>query len=119
MASVGGVDLGYVRSEENGKSSSLFVQPLPASDSSDSIVLDIFGVTRNINISGVKTGATATLQSFITSMEALQGGSQTSVTFISSIHPTNKTVYVNSFRWTYSSDNSQILNYTLELIEGS
>lgn len=119
MATLGGNDMGYIRTEENGKVSNLFIQPLPASDSSDAIVLDFFGVTRTINITGVKTGVTATLQSFITTFEALQDGSQTSVTFVSSIHPNNKTVYVNSFRWNYSSVNPNILNYTIELIEGS
>jgi len=119
MATYNNISLENVRSEENGKSANLFSTPLPATDSSGTIALDLFGVTRTINITGDVTGATATLQTFINNFESLVNGSQTKKTFVSSLHDTNKSCLINSFRWNYSAGNPRILNYTMELIESS
>ena len=122
MASLGSggnlTDLGNIRSETNGRESNLFIQAIPLSSSDKALTLDLFGTTRDINISGTVTGNTATLQTFITDMEAKQVPPQSSIVFVSSLHPTNINVKVNSFKWTYTDQAVQMLNYTLLLIEG-
>lgn len=118
-STLGGTDLGYVATEDNGKNANLFVQAIPITDSDRALVLDLFGVTRTINISGVVTGSTATLQAFITAMEAKIAANQSAITFVSSIHASSKSVRINNFRFTYGAGTPNILTYTLELIEGS
>ncbi|KKN09272.1 hypothetical protein LCGC14_1048260 [marine sediment metagenome] len=94
--------------------------PLPGSDSDAAILLDLFGVSRNITISGIKTGSLATQNTFITTMEALIAGSQTGVTFVSSQTSfSNKTVFVKSFNWEFVKGNLNKINYRLDLIEGA
>ena len=96
MATLGGVDLGTVKSESHTKDGSLFNQPLPGSDSNEAILIDIFGVSRTINISGVKADTAANITIFIAAMEALIAGNQVEHTFVSSI-TSNKTVFVDNF----------------------
>lgn len=117
MVTYNSITLPNVRSETNGKNANLFSTPLPKTDSSGTIVLDLFGVTRTINITGDVTGDTSTLQTFINNFEGLVNGDQTKKTFVSSIHGTNKSCVINSFRYTYSAGNPRILNYELEFIE--
>lgn len=119
MATYKGTSLGYIRSETQTKASNLFNTPLPGSDSDQVIVLDLFGMTRTISISGVITGALATLQTFIATMEGYANGQQTIGVFVSNIHATNKNCYIQNFSYTYSTESPSILNYTLDLIEAS
>jgi hypothetical protein len=118
MATLGGTSLGYIRNEQQTKSSNLFNQPMPATDSSGALILDLFGVSRNISISGTVTGSVATIQAFINTLEGYQNGSQAVKSFVSSIHSAAKNVYINNFTWTYAEGKPTILNYTLDLIEG-
>ena len=119
MASLGGDDLGNIRSETNGKTSNLFTQPLPLSDSDKQVILDLFGTTRSVSLTGSKAGTVSVLQTFILLFEGKQGGSQSGETFISTLHPTNKKMYINSFIWTYADVAKTLLNYTMQLMEGA
>ncbi|KKL69884.1 hypothetical protein LCGC14_2110440 [marine sediment metagenome] len=120
MATLDGNDLGNVQTESQNKDSSLFNQPLPGSDSSTSILLDLFGVTRTINLDGIKSGTAAALNTFITAIEALIGGGQSGVTFVSSLSTfANKTVFVSSFNWDYVKGDPNKISYSLSLTEGA
>lgn len=94
--------------------------PLPGTDSNLAVLLDLFGVSRNILVTGIKTGSLATQNTFITAMEALTAGSQVGVTFVSS-HTSfaNKTVFVKSFNWEFVKGNLNKINYRLDLVEGA
>ena len=120
MASVGGIDLGRIQNESQVKDSGLFTQPLVINDSANTILLDLFGVTRTISIDGIKTGSVAVLNTFITDIEGIENGTQTSSTFVSSLSTfANKTVFIKSFRWNYLAGNPGKITYSLELIEGA
>jgi len=98
----------------------LFNQPLPTSDSDKSILLDLFGVSRVISITGIFTGTLAQLNTFITVIETLADGSQTGVTFVSSLSTfTSKKVFVKNFNWSFIKATPNKINYSLELIEGA
>ena len=118
-ATIEGVDLGTVTSESQTKSSNLFNQPLPFSDSDASLIMDIFGTTRTITVIGVKTGAVAALRTFVTNIEALQDGKQANLTFVSSWTNVNKEVLIQDFTHDKASGDETKINYTLILIEGT
>ena len=120
MATLGGVDLGHIQSEEQAKDTSLFSQPLPTSNSDTTILLDIFGTTRNLTVNGVKTGTAAQLNTFVVAIEAFANGNQISRTFVSSLSTfANKSVFIKNFRWNYVQGSPSKLSYSLELIEGA
>lgn len=121
MASIAGIDLGAIQSERQTKDSGLFEMPLPASDSDSAFLLDLFGVTRRISIEGTKTGSTATLETFIESIEAILNGNQAFSAFVSSLiaSPSSINVLIRNFTWNYRIGSTKILTYTIELIQGS
>ncbi len=120
MATLDGNNLGNIQTESQIKDSSLFNQPLPGTDSSISILLDLFGVTRIIRIDGIKADSAANLNTFIVAIEALIAGGQTGVTYASSLSTFgNKTVFVKSFNWNYIKGDPNKISYSLELVEGA
>ncbi len=118
-ATLGGINLGDVTSETQAKNSGLFNLPLPYSDSSDVLIMDLFGTSRIITIEGVKTGVVADLRTFITNIEAIQNGEQSGSTFVSSWTNANKTVLIQDFSYTKSEADENKLTYSLTLIEGT
>ena len=68
MTSVGGVDLGKITNESSTKSSTLFNTPLPFSDSDEALIMDLFGMSRTITVTGYKTGTVADLRTFVTNI---------------------------------------------------
>lgn len=119
MASINSVDLGTVTSEESMKSSNLFNTPLPFSDSSEALIMDLMGTSRTITLTGVKTGAVADLRTFVNNIEAVQNGAQTGYTFVSSWTGASKTVLIQDFTHSKSYGNESEVSYTLVMIEGT
>ena len=119
MAEIDDVSLGNVQTETQSKSSNLFLQPLPYSDSSESILLDIFGCQRDISIDGIITGSVTELRDFVNAIEAIQDGKQSGSSYVGDLITTSKNVFINTFRWTYEKANINSLSYTLDLIEGA
>lgn len=119
MATIGGVDLGIVKRESQSKTSGLFNQPLPYSDSNEAIIMDLLGTTRTITVNGFKTGTLTELRTFIGNIEGIQNGKQPSVTFVSSIITASKQVLIKEFSWDWVEADVQRLTYSLTLIEGS
>ena len=119
MATIASKDLGVVTSESSTKSSNLLNFPLPYSDSSASLIMDLMGTSRIISITGVKTGTTAQLRTFITDIEGLQHGNQASLTFVSSWTNVNKNVLIQDFSHTKDKGDESKVNYTLTLLEGT
>ena len=119
MASIGTKDLGDVKSEIQTKSSGLFNQPLPFEDSDTSLIMDLLGTSRTITVEGVKTGAVAALRTFITDIEGLQNGAQSSLVFVSSWTNVNKNVLISDFTHTKIEADESEISYSLTLIEGT
>ena len=119
MTSVGGVDLGEVQLESHTKSSNLFNQPLPYSDSDKALIMDLMGTNRTITLTGIKTGTVAALRTFIAAIEAKQNGAQSGMTFVSSWTSVNKTVLIQDFTHDKGEADENKINYVLVLIEGT
>ena len=118
-ATISGKSLGTVKSENSTKSSNLFNQPIPFSDSDAALIMDLMGTSRIITVTGVKTGTIAQLRTFITDIEALQNGSQSGLTFVSSWTNVNKTVLIQDFTHDKGEADENKVNYTLSLLEGT
>ena len=119
MTSIGGKDLGDVSSESSTKSSNLFNQPMPFSDSDATLIMDLMGTNRTITVTGVKTGTVAAMRTFITDIEGLQNGAQSSLTFVSSWTNVNKSVLIQDFTHDKASGDENKVSYTLTLLEGN
>lgn len=119
MTSINSVDLGTVTNEKSKKTSNLFQQPIPYSDSDAALLMDLFGVSRVITITGFKTGAVADLRTFVENIEALQNGEQDGMTFVSSWTNSNKTCLIEDFEHDKDQADENKVNYTLTLIEGT
>jgi len=117
MATLGGIDLGDIQSEDQSKDSGLFQTPLPAADSDSAILIDIFGVFRTITVTGVITGVLATQTTFISSIEGIVNGSQSGSTFVSTTG-NSYSVMVQNFSWTKAAADENKLSYTLTLFQG-
>ena len=119
MTTIGGVDLGEVTSESQAKSSGLFNQPLPYSDSDAALIMDIMGTSRTITVTGVKTGVVADLRTFVTNIEAIMTGAQSGSTFVSSWTNVNKTVLIQDFTHDKVEADENKVGYTITMIEGT
>ena len=117
-ASIGGVDLGDVSQESSTKSSNLFNQPMPFSDSDAALLMDLLGTSRTITITGKKTGTVAQLRTFIEAIETIQNGQQSSSSFVSSWTNDNKDVLIQDFAHDKIEADESKVNYTLTMIEG-
>lgn len=118
MATLNGINLGIITKETQAKNSNLFINPLPLSDSSQSILLDVFGTQRDITITGEIVGNTSTLTGFISNIEAIQNGKQEGVAYVGDLVTSSKNVFINTFDWDYNGGEPTRLTYTLGLIEG-
>lgn len=112
--------LGTVTKETNDKDSGLFEMALPSSDSSSKILLDLFGASRTISISGTYIGADLTaVQTFITQLDALINGNQTQKTFVSEKSGASYLVLITSTNWEGEEGAPLKVNYTINMSEGS
>lgn len=111
--------MGDVQSEEHTKDSGIFNQPIPRSDSSSVILLDLFGCSKKISVEGIITGTTTVQNTFITAIESINNGQQSSSTFTSSIRTSTYNVFIETFTWTKNAADPSKLNYSLTLLEGA
>ena len=118
--SVGGIDLGEIQSERQNKNGNLFQMPMPLSDSNETILFDMFGMMRTINIDGIFTGTDAQHVTFINAIETIMDGNQSGSAFISSKTGfSNKTVFIDSFDWRVDKADVSKISYSLTLKEGA
>ena len=115
----GMTSLGTVNKEDSTKDAGLFQQPLPASNSNQAIMLDIFGASRTITISGVFTGTTAQISAFIVELDALVSGTQSVKVYHSDKSGADYNVLVSSVTWTAEEGAVSKVDYTINLTEGS
>jgi len=111
--------LGTVISEDSSKTSGLFQTPLPLSDSNESIMLDLFGASRTINIRGIYTGTVAEINTFVQALDGLLNGSQNTKTFHSDKSNASYLVLINSVRWNSEDGAVTKVDYEIEMVEGS
>lgn len=119
MATLNGVDIGHVQTEDQTKSANLDEFPIPLENSNKTQAWDYAGVVRTIRINGkYAAAAIATLRTFVTNMEGIINGDQsTPVTYASDFTGGNFDVKMKSFRWTYDEGIPLAITYTIELVE--
>lgn len=116
------VGMGTVTNESSTKDSGLFQTPMPYADSDDAIMLDMFGASRTITVSGVFAtgdGSYSTNALAIAALDALINGQQTSKTFVSGKSGSSYTVLVQSVEWKSDEGDVNKVTYTIVLTEGS
>lgn len=120
MASYNSIDLGNVKSERDSKIAQLFQQAIPTQDSSNAILLDIFGMGRTVTIDGELIGTQGEQTTFINAINAIANGTQTGSTFVSSKDGiANKTLFIDGFDWTVIKADVSRISYILTLREGA
>lgn len=113
--------LGTVNSEEVVKDAQLFQMPMPASNSSAALLLDLFGAFRTITIKGtfVVGDGGLTIAQFIGQLDALANGNQAKRTYYSDKSATSYGVYVQTVRWSGEEAAVSQVDYELTLYEGA
>lgn len=119
MVTLDAIDLGTVTEERQSKSSNLFNFPLPLSDSDEALLLDIFGTSRTISISGKFVGTQSEIATFVGQIESIQDGEQSGSAYVGSLITTPKEVLIQTFDWTWSSGSVNQVDYSLSLLEGT
>jgi hypothetical protein len=119
LTGLAGTGMGTVKSEESRKDAGLFQQPMTGSDSSAAILLDLFGASRTINISGIYTTTDGTLTTFIAALDALVNGAQTQKTFVSGKSGATYYVLVTSVSWSAAEGDVSSVSYTIDMQQGS
>jgi hypothetical protein len=109
------------------KQGTLDENPIPASDSDGTFVIDINGVTKTITLAGflteaatsrTSTGSVLTIEDQITWLLTLVDGAQMGYTF-NSTYQTNKTVYCRRASFDENAGQAALVPFTLEFVEGS
>lgn len=112
------IDLGDCQTESQSKESNLFNFPIPYRDSTDSVLADLMGTSRNITLSMKFIGTVSELRTFVGQIEGIQDGQQSGSSYTGTLIVTSKTVLIQTFNWDYEKANLNTLNYTLTLVEG-
>ena len=115
--------LGNVSSDGSSQSNGLLPITLPESDSSEALLIPTTGPSLRFNISAIITGDVSTLRTFIAKANkwVSDGGklSKDNVTYNSDLDGSNFSVRAISFSKNWNAGNPRILNYNLELVQGS
>lgn len=117
-----GTELGYIQSESISSSSGLTPIALPDTDASDQLLIPTTGPVVRISIRGIKTGNTATIQTFVDNLKdwTAKGGkiSESNLTYNSDLNG-SFSVRVIDGNWEYTAESSNKLSYSLVMIQGS
>jgi hypothetical protein len=120
---LGTVTFTTIKKEKSRKDSQLFSTPLPGSDSDETIVLDLFGANRTIDLEGTYVGTAAEIKTFIDAFDGLITGDTTAAiiyhTDTSNGHDGagNYHVYVQTTEWEFEDGVPGKINFTASLIE--
>lgn len=114
-----GTGMGTVTTESQDKSCNLFFTAMPGSDSSDAVLIDLFGASRDITISGIYTTDNGSIEAFITALDALCNGQQTIKDFVSGKSGTTYKVLVDSVNWEAEESGVTFVKYTIVMKEGA
>lgn len=117
MATLNGQNLGTIRDEAHSKNAQLFQQPMPQTPSTDAVVLDLFGASRNIVIQGVWSISNGTISTFISWLDGLVNGTQARVDYVSDKTGVTYHVFVDSTRWSARAGDINEIEYEIQMIE--
>jgi hypothetical protein len=110
--------MGTVTKENITLSANLFFTAMPGSVAQDAIILDLFGATGDITISGVYTSSDGTISTFIDALEACVDGKQTVAQYVSGKSGNTYYVYIDSITWDAEEGAVNKVNYTITMKMG-
>lgn len=115
---LGGTDLGTITRETHTKDSGIFKFPLPRSDSSSALLVDLMGTSRVITLEGTYSDTTNNINTFISTIEGYIAGTQGGKTYVSNQTGSSYTVFIQDFTWTAEGGGVNKITYTLTLLQG-
>jgi hypothetical protein len=101
------------------KDAQLFQMPIPRSPSNQLIALDLFGAQRTISIDGVWTSSDGTISTFISWLDGLVSGTQTTKSYASDTSGTSYTVFVQTTEWKREGGEVNLINYSITMLEAA
>jgi hypothetical protein len=119
------LELGIINSEKVSVDAQLFEQPMPGSPASSTVLMDLFGVVKIIDLEGTFITGTGGLtiktfnDQFIDDTTGKIKGDQTAGTYVSDSFTTSISVIIKSFTYTYEEGNPSSIKYRLQLQEGT
>ena len=121
----GALELGIINTERVSVDAQLFEQPMPGGTAGETILIDLFGVVKIIDLSGTFVNGTGgfTIKTFndqfIDNTTGKIKGSQTSGTYTSDSFTTAITVIIKSYNYDYVEGDPNTIKYKLQLQEGT
>ncbi len=116
-------DLGNTQTDSSDNGNGLIPITLPASGSSDALLIPTTGPSLRFSLSMIKTGDISTLRTFIDKANkwVQDGGNslKANLTYNSDLDGTGFSVRAVRFSKTWNAGNPRILSYNLELVQGS
>lgn len=117
--------LGTVLTEDMTVDNNLFRIPRPSitsgggTSSANTSVVNLMGKERRISLTGYFSGTSAQMITFVEDvMDWVNNGRQTAATYTGTFE-SSISVLCDSFNYSYSSENPNLLNWTMQLIQGS
>ena len=115
--------MGHTQSDSSDNGNGLVPIALPESGTDDALLIPTTGPSLRFSLSMIKTGDVSTLRTFIAKANKWveDGGSlgKDNLTYNSDLYGTGFSVRAVRFNKTWNAGNPRILNYNLELVQGS
>ena len=116
-------DLGFVQNDATAEGNGLIPITLPESGSDDALLIPTTGPSLRFTLSVIKPGSVSELRAFITKARkwVQDGGSlsKANVIYNGDLDGSGFSVRVTRFDKSWIAGNPRILNYNLELVQGS
>jgi hypothetical protein len=114
---LGGTTLPNIQTESVTKDAQLFQMAIPRSSSSRLVAFDIFGASRTISIDGYYTTSDGTIATFISWLDGLVSGVQSSKSYASDTSGTSYTVVVQTTEWSKGAGEVSHISYKITMLE--
>lgn len=116
-------DLGFTQTDGSDEGNGLIAITLPESGSDEALLIPTTGPSLRFNLSMIKTGSIATFQTFIAKARkwVKDGGSlgKDNLTYNSDLDGSGFSVRATRFNKSWLAGKPRILNYNLDLVQGS
>jgi hypothetical protein len=111
--------LGAVRGESVSKDAQLFQMPMPTQDSPYAIILALFGTLRTINLSGTFTSTDGAISTFISELDGLTSGLQSTRKYHSDTSGQDYFVFISKTDWKRAEGEVNKIDWSIDMIEGA
>lgn len=112
-----GITLPNCQMLKSNKDAGLFNMAMPGRDSNNTFIVDLFGASRTITLSGKHTGTEADATTFTDNIDGLIDGAQSSISLVTPLK--TYTVYVLNVSWDYAEGSPGTIEYTIQVMQGA